>query len=124
MIASTSVKIASDSALASSSALLAVSAYFSRLPFYILNLLFFGYFLFLWAFMITWVGSDSVRRGVTQKWQKWYQVLVLVFSFPGLLLYLLLRPSLTLEEKKRAEMEEEILRLELEKLKRESGKIS
>jgi len=124
MIASTSVKIASDSALASSSALLAVSAYFSRLPFYILNLLFFGYFLFLWAFMITWVGSDSVRRGVNQKWQKWYQVLVLVFSFPGLLLYLLLRPSLTLEEKKRAEMEEEILRLELEKLKRESGKIS
>src|SRR3989344_6799133 len=122
MIASTSVKIASDSALASSSAFLAVSAYFSRLPFYILNLLFFGYFLFLWAFMITWVGSDSVRRGVNQKWQKWYQVLVLVFSFPGLLLYLLLRPSLTLEEKKRAEMEEEILRLELEKLKRESGK--
>lgn len=118
MVASVSAKIASASVqLASLSA--GLSALAARLPFYILNALFFGYFLFLWVFLVIWVGWDAAHRGLTSQKQRAFRLLVLVFNFPGLLLYLLLRPPLTLKEQERIEMEQELLELELEKLRRE-----
>jgi|GEM_PF-7010175 hypothetical protein len=92
----------------------------SNLPFYILNLFFFLYIISLWLLMVRWVGVDCGRRGVPRARRLYYQALVLIFNFPGLLLYFLLRPTMTAEEIRRAEMEEEILSLELEKLRRES----
>lgn len=98
-----------------------VSDFINSLPFYTLNLFFFIYLLVLWTLMIRWVGRDCERRGVPNSRKRNYQVLALIFNFPGLLLYLMSRPSLTLEEIRRSEMEEEILTLELEKLRRESA---
>jgi len=43
-------------------------------------------------------------------------LLVAIFNLPGVLVYILLRPP-TFAEIRRAKMEEEILRLELKKLK-------
>ncbi len=92
---------------------------FNQLVFYFFNFLFFVYVVFLWALLFNWVGKDSRRRGLSDQSRRVYQVLVLVFTLPGLLLYFLTRPRLTLAEKERLEMEEELLRLELEKLRRE-----
>jgi len=100
------------------------SAIFSNfvitLPFYVLNLFFFAYFLLIWALMVRFVEQDCGRRGVMGMRKKNFQVLVLLFNFPGLLLYLMMRPANTLSEIKRAGMEDELLTLELEKLRRES----
>lgn len=97
----------------------ALADFLNKLPFYILNLLFFSYLIFLWVFMVSWVNRDAAGRGLSPSTRQWFLVLVLVFNFPGLLLYLLLRPSQTLEEKERLAMEEELLKLELNKLRRE-----
>lgn len=95
----------------------------SALPFYIFNLFFFGFILFLWYLLVRWVGRDAQSRGCPDSQRKNFQIVVLIFNLPGLLIYLLLRPSQTLAEIKRAEMEEEILKLELEKLRRETKEI-
>ena len=94
--------------------------FINSLPFYILNLFFFAYFLLIWVLMVRFVGRDCEQRGITGVKKKNYQVMVLLFNFPGLLLYLMMRPSNTLKDIKRVEMEEEILTLELEKLRRET----
>lgn len=90
--------------------------------FYLFNFLVFIYLVFFWLFLVRWTGEDAKRRGVSAGQRQIYQLLVLVFTLPGLLLYSLLRPAMTSEERKRAEMEEEVLKLELEKLRRESPK--
>ncbi|MCL5004042.1 MAG: hypothetical protein M1352_02110 [Patescibacteria group bacterium] len=97
-----------------------VADFFGGLPFYLFNLFFLSYLVFLWVFLVRWVGQDALRRGIEGSRRQAYMILVLIFSFPGLFLYLLLRPPLTLDEQKRAEMEEEVITLELEKLRRES----
>lgn len=111
-------KISSESASASASVLSFVN--FSQVVFYLFNFLFFLYFAFLWWFLVVWVGEDARQRGLSEAVKKRYQGLTLFLSLPGLFLYFLMRPRQTVEEKKRAEMEEEILKLELEKLRRES----
>lgn len=93
----------------------------SSLPFYLFNLFFLGYLILLWALMYNWVGSDCNKRGIAGMRKRNYQVLTLIFNFPGLLLYLLFRPQFTLDEVRRAQMEEEVLVLELQKLRRESA---
>lgn len=97
-----------------------IGDFLSALPYYVINLFFFSYLVFLWFLMVRWVGRDCQGRGVAGFRKRNYQILVLVFNFPGLLLYLFLRPSMTVAEVSRGEMEEEILRLELEKLRREA----
>lgn len=88
--------------------------------FYFFNFLFFVYLVFFWLFLVRWVGEDAKRRGVVVEQRQIYQLLILIFTLPGLLLYFLLRPAMTSEERKRAEMEEEVLKLELERLRRET----
>lgn len=103
-----------------STASAAFSDFITSLPFYLLNLFFFTYLLLIWLLMVVWVGRDCERRGLSGQTRRNFQALVLVFNFPGLLLYLLQRPALTLEEIKRAKIEDEVLTLELEKLRRET----
>lgn len=98
-----------------------VSDVIYSLPFYLLNLFFLGYLVLLWALMYNWVGSDCGKRGITGMRKRNFQVLTLIFNFPGLLLYLLFRPQFTLDDVRRAQMEEEVLSLELQKLRRESA---
>lgn len=112
MLATVSAKVATASATI-------ILSWLSRLPFLFLNLFFYAYLIFLWLFLVRWIGSDAARRGLSKKSIRLFQAAVLVFSLPGLLAYLLLRPATTLGEKERAEMEEELLKLELEKLRRE-----
>lgn len=118
----TFVFAATDSAAAAVAGSFDFSRLLSQAIFYFFNLLFFTYLVFLWWLLVRWVKEDGRRRGVDEKQVNFYQILVLVFTLPGLLLYFFLRPPMTLDEKKRAEMEQEVLQLELEKLKREVGK--
>lgn len=82
------------------------------------------YFLALWLILVYWVWGDSGERGLPLARRKIFLFLVVFFNFPGLLLYFLLRPPLTVAEKERLKKEEELLDLELKKLRWEEGRKS
>lgn len=80
----------------------------------------FMYLLALWLILVHWVWEDSGERGLSLYQRKVFLLLVIFFNFPGLLLYFILRPPLTVAERERLEKEEELLELELKKLRHES----
>lgn len=80
----------------------------------VLAVLFGAYYLLLWAAMVLWTYRDIHNRSRDVVVQVLAVALVLVFSFPGLLLHLILRPRQTLDEKYEQALEEEFLRRDVE----------
>jgi RNA polymerase subunit RPABC4/transcription elongation factor Spt4 len=73
-----------------------------------------AYYLLLWAAAVLWTYRDITSRSRDVVVQVLAVALVLVFSFPGLLLHLILRPRQTLDEKYEQALEEEYLRRDVE----------
>ena len=108
-----------ESAFTASGSVSAIVGFLSALPFRISLLMVFLYVLFLWLLLVRFVWEDSHLRSSNRFFIKLSLLLVIFFNFPGLFLYLILRPSVTFEEVARAELEDELLKLEVEKLKKE-----
>lgn len=73
-----------------------------------------AYYLLLWAAAVLWTYRDITSRSRDVVVQVLAVSLVLVFSFPGLLLHVILRPRQTLDEKYEQALEEEYLRRDVE----------
>lgn len=69
----------------------------------------FTYFVALWVAAIWWTFQDIRSRSADRLLQLVATLFVLVLNFPGLLVYLLLRPHHTLEETYYQSLEEEAL---------------
>ena len=68
-----------------------------------------AFLLVLWASLIFWTYRDAQAR-LREPLRRWLAVLVTVVLFiPGVLIYLLLRPTRTLEEEYLVTLEEEAL---------------
>ena len=93
---------------------------FSAIPFFLL--LVGSYFLALWLALVHWVWNDSLLRIEDESRRRLFMALVILFNFPGVVIYFLLRPASTFTELERQKREEEIVELELTKLRREVGK--
>ena len=74
-------------------------------------------FLF-WATLVYWVWQDIEGRAVDLRWRRVFLFLVTVFNVGGLMIYLVLRPPRS-SEMRRAQLEEELLKLEIKRLKKE-----
>ncbi len=94
------------------------NASLTMLPFRLSLLLSFLYLLTLWLLLTRFVLVDARERSQSALFLKVSLFLVLFFNFPGLLLYLILRPPLTLREKERFLLEEELLKLEIKKVRK------
>jgi RNA polymerase subunit RPABC4/transcription elongation factor Spt4 len=70
----------------------------------------------LWASLIVWTYRDMRARSRDALVQILAALLVAVLNIPGVIVYLLLRPARTLEEKYQRTLEEEALLQELEDL--------
>ncbi len=91
-------------------------------PAKIVTFLFLVYFLLFWLSLVAWLAQDMETRPIDPRFKKIFFGLVIVFNLLGVFLYLVWRPA-TFEETERGEMEDEILRLELARLRSEvSGK--
>ena len=75
------------------------------------------YYVALWAGMVWWTFRDIRERTRDPFMQALAVFLVLVFSFAGLIIYLMTRPRLTLADAYARTLEEEALLQELEDLK-------
>lgn len=96
----------------------AETASLTMLPFRLSLLMVFLYLLILWLLLVKFVWEDARERSQSALFLKVSLLLVLLFNFPGLLLYLILRPPLTLREKERFLLEEELLKLDIKKLRK------
>lgn len=68
-----------------------------------------AFLLALWASLVFWTYRDAQSR-LREPLRRWLAVLVTVVLFiPGVLIYLLLRPTRTLEEEYLVTLEEEAL---------------
>jgi RNA polymerase subunit RPABC4/transcription elongation factor Spt4 len=75
------------------------------------------YYAALWAGMVWWTFRDIRERTRDPFMQVLAVLLVLIFSFAGLVIYLITRPRLTLADAYARTLEEEALLQELEDLK-------
>jgi RNA polymerase subunit RPABC4/transcription elongation factor Spt4 len=73
-----------------------------------------AYVVLLWSAAVLWTYRDINSRSRDVVVQVLAVGLVLIFSFPGLLLHLILRPRQTLDEKYEQALEEEYLRRDVE----------
>ncbi len=80
-----------------------------------------AYLLIFWLALVRWVWEDSRQRYEAEQERRLFILLVILFNFLGLLIYFLLRPPLTFREQERVKKEEELLDLELQKLKGETN---
>ena len=87
-------------------------------PFRLSLLLVFLYLLFLWFLLVKFVYEDAHLRSKNAFFIRLSLFFVIFFNFPGLLLYLILRPVSTFKEAERAELEDELVRIEIEKLRK------
>ena len=72
-----------------------------------------AYFIALWFAAVVWTVRDIHSRTRDPVTQIVFALLVLAFNFPGLVLYIVLRPTRTLEEAFEHQLEEETLLHEL-----------
>jgi hypothetical protein len=75
---------------------------------------FVAYLLVLWIAALVWTYRDIQERTRDQATQAISVLLVLVFNFPGLLLYMVLRPKTTLAEQYDRQLEAEALLHEIQ----------
>jgi RNA polymerase subunit RPABC4/transcription elongation factor Spt4 len=75
-----------------------------------------AYLVALWFVLIVWAYRDSEARSRSVVTQVFSTLLVVLFYFPGLLLYLILRPKETLDVAFQRSLEEEYLLQDLEEL--------
>lgn len=75
-----------------------------------------AYFLALWFALIVWTFQDIQSRSRSVIAQIFSTLVVVLFSFPGVILYLILRPRDTLDDAFQRSLEEEYLLQDLEEL--------
>ncbi len=80
----------------------------------ILALIVGAYFVVLWLSAVVWTARDIHQRTAEPMAQLVYTLIVLVFNFPGLVVYRVLRPPLTLQEAEEHRLESSALLRELE----------
>lgn len=68
----------------------------------------------LWFALVIWTYRDAVSRSRNALMQIFSTLIVVLFFIPGIVIYLLLRPRETLEEKQQRWIEEEYLAQELD----------
>lgn len=68
----------------------------------------------LWFALVIWTYRDAVSRSRNAVMQVFSTLIVVLFFIPGVVIYLLLRPKETLEEKQQRWIEEEYLAQELD----------
>ncbi len=79
----------------------------------ILALIVGAYLLILWFSAVVWTARDIHQRTIEPIAQVVFTLIVLVFNFPGLVVYRVLRPPLTLQEAEEYRLESGALRREL-----------
>ena len=72
-----------------------------------------AYLLILWFAAVVWTARDISQRTDDGLTQFVFTLIVVVFNFPGVFLYRVLRPPLTLQEAEEHELESSALRREL-----------
>jgi len=102
---------------ASASLLGAVGAFFS--PVSLVTKLFLLYFLIFWVSLVFWLNKDMAKRPIEDEWKKYFSAAVILFNVLGIFLYLLWRPP-TNEEIEKSQKEDEILELELKRLRQQT----
>ncbi|MDP2874050.1 MAG: hypothetical protein Q8N84_02035 [bacterium] len=112
MISTTSALISTSSA----SVLGALGEFFS--PVSLVTKLFLLYFLIFWVSLVFWLTKDMAKRPIDEDWKKYFSAAVVLFNVLGVFLYLIWRPP-THEEIEKDKMEDEILRLELKRLRQQ-----
>lgn len=80
----------------------------------ILALIVGAYFVVLWFSAVVWTARDIHQRTPEPMAQLVFTLIVLVFNFPGLVVYRVLRPPLTLQEAEEHRLESSALMRELE----------
>ena len=75
-----------------------------------------AYLLALWFVLVVWTFRDIESRSRNVLTQVFSSLLVVLFFVPGVLLYLILRPTVTLDEAFQRSLEEEYLLQDLEEL--------
>lgn len=75
----------------------------------IIAVIFGAYFAALWLAAVVWTGRDIRRRSDDMVTQIVAVLIVLAFNFPGWVLYRVLRPPHTLEQRRERELEERAL---------------
>jgi RNA polymerase subunit RPABC4/transcription elongation factor Spt4 len=75
-----------------------------------------AYVLTLWFAIVVWTFQDIQARSRSVVAQIFSTLVVLIFSIPGLLIYLILRPRYTLDDAFQRSLEEEYLMQDLEEL--------
>ena len=80
----------------------------------ILALIVGAYFVVLWLSAVVWTARDIHQRTPEPMAQLVFTLIVLIFNFPGLIVYRVLRPPLTLQEAEEHRLESSALLRELE----------
>ncbi|MDE2967180.1 MAG: zinc ribbon domain-containing protein [Chloroflexota bacterium] len=80
----------------------------------ILALIVGAYFVVLWLSAVVWTARDIHQRTPEPMAQLVFTLIVLIFNFPGLVVYRVLRPPLTLQEAEEHRLESSALMRELE----------
>ena len=80
----------------------------------ILALIVGAYFVVLWLSAVVWTARDIHQRTAEPMAQFVFTLIVLIFNFPGLVVYRVLRPPLTLQEAEEHRLESSALMRELE----------
>ena len=80
----------------------------------ILALIVGAYFVVLWLSAVVWTARDIHQRTPEPMAQLVFTLIVLIFNFPGLVVYRVLRPPLTLQEAEEHRLESSALLRELE----------
>ena len=80
----------------------------------ILALIVGAYFVVLWLSAVVWTARDIHQRTTEPMAQIVFTLIVLIFNFPGLVVYRVLRPPLTLQEAEEHRLESTALTRELQ----------
>ncbi|MXX81678.1 MAG: zinc ribbon domain-containing protein [Chloroflexi bacterium] len=80
----------------------------------ILALIVGAYFVVLWLSAVVWTARDIHQRTIEPMAQIVFTLIVLIFNFPGLVVYRVLRPPLTLQEAEEHRLESSALTRELQ----------
>ncbi len=80
----------------------------------ILALIVGAYFVVLWLSAVVWTARDIHQRTTEPMAQLVFTLIVLIFNFPGLVVYRVLRPPLTLQEAEEHRLESTALTRELQ----------
>ena len=75
-----------------------------------------AYFLTLWFAIVVWTFQDIQARSRSVVAQIFSTLVVMIFSIPGLIIYMVLRPRYTLDDAFQRSLEEEYLMQDLEEL--------